>query len=89
MMTIKVEECTTLFNELKAGDVFSFVTAPGVVYVKTDKNYSIDFECEECNESSSIDMKNFCIELSTGAFYEATSYEKVIIYKKAELTLSV
>lgn len=88
MMTIKTEECPTLFSELKAGDVFSFTSAPDIIYVKTSRSFSIDYECEECNEDGSIDMRDFCVELTTGAFYEASSYEHVILYKNAELVLS-
>ena len=88
MMTIKTEECHTLFSELKTGDIFSFTAAPDLIYIKTLKSYSIDYECEECNEEGSIDMGDYCVELTTGTFYEANSYERVVIYKKAELTLS-
>lgn len=88
MITIKTEECPTLFSELKAGDVFSFTIAPDLVYIKTHKSFSIDYECEECHEDGSIEMEDFCVELTTGAFYEANSWEKVILYKNAELVLS-
>ena len=89
MTTIRVEERPVLFKDLKAGDIFSFSIAPDIVYVKTDKNYSIDYECEECNEEGSIDMGDFFVELTTGAFCKARSNcERVIIYKKVELILS-
>lgn len=88
MMTFKVEECPTLFSELKAGDIFFFTSAPGIIYVKTNRSYSIDCECRECGDDISINMGDFCVELATGAFYEANSYEKVVLYKKAELVLS-
>lgn len=88
MMTIKVENPTMIFSELKAGDIFVFTTAPECPYIKTVKNYSIDVECEECNEENSIDMGAFCVELTTGAFYEACAWNKVILYKSAELVLT-
>lgn len=89
MMMVRVEDCPILFQDLKAGDIFSFVSTPGKVYLKTDKNYSVDYECEECNEENFIDLGNLCVELETGAFYIACFTEKVILYKKAELVLSV
>lgn len=88
MMTVRVEDCPILFEDLKAGDIFSFVSNPDIVYIKTNKNYYIDYECKECNEESSITMEDFCVELATGAFYKAKSYERVILYRKAELVLS-
>lgn len=88
MMTIKTEECPILFDELKAGDVFSFTTAPDIVYIKTDKKYCIDFECEECTGENSIDVEALCVELATGAFCEGCAWDKVILYKNVELTLS-
>ena len=88
MMTIKTEECPILFKELKAGDVFSFISDPCVVYIKTNNNYFLDIECDDCGEETSINLDDYCVELATGAFYVADSYEKVILYKKAELVLS-
>ena len=88
MMTIKTEECLTLFSELKAGDIFSFVVAPDIVYIKTNNNYFLDIECEDCGEETSINLDDYCVELATGALCEGNSYDKVFLYKKAELTLS-
>lgn len=88
MMTIKTEDRPTLFSELKAGDVFVFIAAPDCPYIKTIKNYSIEEECRECGEEVAVDMEDFCVELETGAFCKANSWEKVILYKNAELVLS-
>lgn len=89
MMMVRVEDCPILFEDLKAGDIFSFVSAPGIIYIKTNNNYFLDIECEECNEETSINFDDYCVELETGAFYIACSTEKVFLYKKAELILSV
>ena len=49
MMTIKTENHPMLFSELKAGDVFSFISDPSLIYIKTQKSFYIDYDCEECN----------------------------------------
>lgn len=89
MMMVRVEDCPILFQNLKAGDVFSFVVAPNKVYLKTDKNYSVDYVCEECDGDNSIALSNLCVDLETGAFYNACFTEKVFLYRTAELILSV
>ena len=89
MMTIKTTDChPILLRKLKAGDIFSFVSAPDIVYIKT-AYHSTDYECKECREDNSINLENYCVALETGAFYKANPYEKVFFYKKAELTLGI
>lgn len=87
MMIIKVEDQPIFFSELKAGDIFSFVNTPGNYFIKTDKDYSIGGDCNNCYEEFSFDLVNYCVNLKTGKFYEAGDWEKVIVYKNTELTL--
>ena len=88
MMTIKTTDChTILFKELKPGDIFSFVYAPDTIYIKTARDFLLDFECEECGEEHSVDFDDFCVALETGNFFEGNPFEKVMPYRKAELLL--
>ena len=88
MITIKMADYTTiLFKELKPGDIFSFVYAPDTIYIKTARNFPLNFECEECNEETTVDLDDFCVALETGNFFEGNPFEKVIPYRKAELSL--
>lgn len=87
-MVIKNTNCSTEFENLKAGDIFSFVNAPDGYFIKTDKDYSVGSDCNNCYEDVSFDLENYCVNLETGKFYEADGWEKVIVYKNTELTLN-
>ena len=86
MIIKKTDRPITLFRELKAGYIFSFVSTPDIVYIKT-AYYSTNYECEECCEDNTINLEDYCVELETGSFYEAKPYEEVTVYQKAELNL--
>ena len=88
MMTIKMADYpTTLFDELKAGDIFSFISNPDRIYIKTSKDFPVNLRCEECNEETTVDLDNFCVALKTGIFFEGDPFEEVVLYRKAELSL--
>lgn len=90
MTTIKVKNSSMLFEELNAGDIFSFMSSPDIVYIRTSKSYHVGGECENCGESTAIELSNFCINLKTGSFHEVMNPAvEVILYKRAELTLSI
>lgn len=87
MITITVKNSLKLFKELKTGDIFSFVSAPDRIYIKTTTDFFLDYECKGCNETDSIDLGNFCVNLKSGNLFEGNPFEKVLLYEKAELIL--